>query len=207
MRKTIWSALTFFLFPTLTAMAEPWPEMTREREREMALSAAPEHLRAEAAVYVLGEKGFEKVRDSANGFACLVTRFGQVLGPVCYDAEGARTTLVANLRQAALKAAGTEPEKVTEIMAAEYESGQLEAPARPGIAYMLSHDFVSVDPETREAKKVYPPHLMFYAPYMKNEDIGALPDHTGSQVTPWVLSPGKPDAYIIVVPPEHRTEP
>ena len=49
---------------------------------------------------------------------------------------------------------------------------------------------------------VFAPHVMLYAPYMKNADIGALPEHRGSEAQPWILNEGKPWAYIIVVPKE-----
>lgn len=48
--------------------------MSEDREMAMALSAAPEHLRAEAGVYVLRESGFVRARDSRNGFTCIVNR-------------------------------------------------------------------------------------------------------------------------------------
>lgn len=187
----------------LAAEADTWQELTPEREIRLALSAAPEHLRPGAAVYVRGDKGFERVRESANGFACLVLRGGGIYAPVCYDREGARTTLLANLRQEALRASGITEEEVNAVLEREYAEGKLEAPTRPGIAYMLSQEFVEVDPETGETKQFFPPHLMFYAPYLTNEDIGATEADNGSYTKPWILSPGTPSAYVIVVPPEH----
>ena len=106
------------------------PELIdREKEIEMALSAAPEHLRKDAAVYVLQRGGYVKAREGSNGFTCLVER------------EGVKDTS---------------------------------------------------------------PHVMFYAPYMKNSDIGARPEHRGSQSQPWILNEGKPYAYIILVPKEKQ---
>src|ERR1700761_4373219 len=65
-----------------------------EREVELALSAAPEHLRAQATVYVYGAKGFEIARQGRNGFTCLVNRDAFFYGvaavkPTCWDPEGA----------------------------------------------------------------------------------------------------------------------
>ena len=110
-----------------------------------------------AAVYVLGPKGYEKAREGSNGFSCLVQRVRRVVSPVCYDAEGSRTTLLADFRREELKAAGMDETKVQEALAAEYEKGELKAPQRPGIAYMLSPDFYRVDPETREATRSFRP--------------------------------------------------
>jgi hypothetical protein len=58
-----------------SANAQPLPELlSREKEIALALSAAPEHLRQGAGVYALERDGFVKVRDSSNGFICIVNR-------------------------------------------------------------------------------------------------------------------------------------
>ena len=50
----------------------------RERQIALALSAAPTEVSSKAAVYVLGPKGYEKVREGTNGFSCLIERsFGR----------------------------------------------------------------------------------------------------------------------------------
>jgi hypothetical protein len=46
----------------------------RERQIELALSAAPTEVSSKAAVYILGAKGYEKAREGTNGFSCLVER-------------------------------------------------------------------------------------------------------------------------------------
>jgi hypothetical protein len=43
-----------------------------------------------------------------------------------------------------------------------------------------------------------PPHLMFYAPYVTDKDIGSPPS---ARNMPRVLRAGQPDAYIIVMAP------
>jgi len=42
-----------------------------------------------------------------------------------------------------------------------------------------------------------PPHLMFYAPYATDKDLGSPP---AARNMPRVIRPGRPDAYIIVIP-------
>jgi hypothetical protein len=76
------------------------PELLpREKEIELALSAAPEHLRKAAGVYVLERNGFVKARESTNGFTCIVNRDHPLsLKPVCFDAEGTATILPKILR-------------------------------------------------------------------------------------------------------------
>ena len=98
-----------------------------------------------------------------------------------------------------MTARGLAPAAVSDSIRSAYDQGRLKAPG-PGIAYMLSPDFVRVDQETGSVSAVFPPHLMFYAPYKTNEDIGALAEHDDSRVYPYVLSPGTPGAVVIVVP-------
>lgn len=85
-------------------------------------------------------------------------------------------------------------------MAAEYKAGKLLAPRRPGIAYMLSLEFKQYDPATGQGKQYFPSHVMFYAPYMKNSDIGALKEHFNSHSHVFILDEGEPGAYMIVTP-------
>jgi hypothetical protein len=42
-----------------------------------------------------------------------------------------------------------------------------------------------------------PSHLMFYAPYATEKDIGSPP---GGRNMPHLIRSGQPDAYIIVIP-------
>jgi hypothetical protein len=173
--------------------------LPREQEIALALRAAPEHLRAAATVYVWERGGYVKARSGSNGFSCLVHKEDGGTAPICYDAEGSQTTLLADLRRAELIERGKDPNEVKRILNEEYKAGKLLAPRKPGVAYMLSHDFMQHNPKTGKLEQVFPPHVMFYAPYMKNADIGALPEHRGSQTQPWILGEGQPNAYIIVV--------
>lgn len=175
-------------------------KLEREREIGLALTAAPEHLRNEAGVYVLQRGGYVKARDSHNGFNCLVLRGGNILGPICYDAEGSETNMKADMRNRELLEQGKSRQEVEKIIDGEYRAGKLLAPRRPGIAYMLSPDFKRYDPKTGEGKQFFPPHLMFYAPYLKNSDVGSKPEHFNSHSQLFILDEGKPGAYMIVVP-------
>src|SRR5688500_3947751 len=46
------------------------------QETQLALEAAPEHLRKAATVYVFGTDGYRKAKAGTNGFTCLVNRDG-----------------------------------------------------------------------------------------------------------------------------------
>jgi hypothetical protein len=206
--RTLFTALLLIAIPVISSGAEPQKAPTafsivldKEKEIEMALSAAPENLRTDAAVYLLGPKGYVKVRDSKNGFHCLVEREGEgTLGPICFDTEGSQTLMLAAFETAELALSGKSQEEIDKQIDADFKSGKLIAPRKPGIVYMLSTQFQQHNHATGEVKTVFPPHVMFYAPYMKNSDIGATKEDFGSLTRPWILNEGKPGAYIIVVP-------
>ncbi len=180
--------------------------MPRDQEIAMALSAAPVHLRKDATVYVLENGKYAKVRKGTNGFHCLVVRFGDIIAPYAYDQEGAETLMQADFRRAELIAQGKKLQEAQKIIAKEFKSGKLIAPRRSGVAYMLSADFVRHDHKTGKESQVFPPHVMFYAPYLKNSDIGALPEHFNSPDHVYVLNEGQPGALLIVVPKSNPAE-
>ncbi len=180
-------------------LPEGWVTYDRAREIEMALSAGPTHLRDKAGVYVLEKGRFDLVQPSSNGFTCIVHRVGRIQAPECYDAEGTASTLAVVLREMHLALEGKSQAEIERQVGEEYASGRLQAPKRAGIVYRLSREFVQHE-HGGSPKAVFPPHLMFYAPNLTNADIGALPEHFNDPAYPFVLSQGKPWAYIIVVP-------
>src|SRR6266481_935822 len=179
--------------------AQPLPELLpREKEIALALSAAPEHLRNDAGVYVLERNGFVKVRDSANGFTCIVNRdhpFNQK--PVCFDAEGTATILPKILRVGELLIHGKPMSEIDAEIAEGFRTGKYISPRRPGVAYMLSGDIRNFNPRTGKVES-FPPHVMFYAPNLTNADIGSKGD--GSDGMPFVAYQG-PQGYMIMMPP------
>lgn len=200
-RYTLGLVAAMTLLSTTHVMAGPFPagipQLDRQREITMALSAAPQELRADAGIYVLERSGYVLARASRNGFNCLVERDIQVTAPVCYDAEGSRTSLLASLERARIMMTGVDTPSIDRMIDAEYKSGRLRAPTKTGIAYMLSRDFVRRDPKTGEAKTLFPPHVMVYAPYLRNEDIGVSKEFVRSTTHVWVEAEGKPDACLV----------
>jgi len=194
------------LTATGLAQSDNKPELIeREREIAMALSAAPAHLRDGAAVYVLQRGGYVKAREGSNGFTCLVEREGvKDTAPICFDREGSETTLLMVLMKMRWIEQGKGEREVERLIDEAYRTGKLLAPRKQGVAYMLSSEFKTHDHKSGKMVTVFSPHVMFYAPYMKNEDIGARPEHRGSESQPWILNEGKPWAYIIVVPKEKQ---
>ncbi len=171
------------------------PLMEQGREVEMALSAAPEDLRAAAGVYVLQRSGFVKVRESRNGFNCVVERRSGHLAPKCYDAEGSASTLHASLKRGELLTRGLDPVEVEKRIDEEYRAGRLRAPTKAGIVYMLATD----DNYQDQAGKTHHlgGHIMVYAPFLKNSDIGVSAEQQWSPAHVWVQYEGRPDAYLI----------
>jgi len=112
--------------------------LPREKEIELALSAAPEHLRKGAAIYVLERTGFVKIRDSANGFTCIVNRDHPLnQKPVCFDTEGTVAILPKILRVGELLMQGKPMSKIDAEIAEGFRTGKYISPRRPGVAYML----------------------------------------------------------------------
>ncbi len=179
---------------------QPLPELlSREKEIELALSAAPEHLRKDAGVYVLQRNGFVKVRDSANGFTCIVNRDHPLnWKPVCFDAEGTATILPKVLRVGELLMQGTPMSKIDAEIAEGFRTGKYISPRRPGVAYMFSGDIRNFNPQTGKVES-FPPHVMFYAPNLTNADLGTTPEALAKDPSlPFVAYQG-PHGFIIVL--------
>jgi hypothetical protein len=177
-------------------------------EFELALSAGPEHLRADATVYVFGTRGYDRVKAGTNGFTCLVNRDGlqagdQTLRPTCWDAEGGITIVPVMLRVGELLAQGKSADDVRRDIDAGFNDGRFTSPHKAGIAYMLRGD-VQLDPQTREVSgQSFPPHYMIYAPGVSNRDIGiseaASKDYFALPFVYAGYSGGTRTGYIIVL--------
>lgn len=169
--------------------------VTREQKIKLAESAAPVEISAKAAVYVLERGGYEKVREGTNGFSCLVDRQTPWNSePTCFDAEGSATTLPTRLFVEQERAKGKTEDVIKSELADGYKTGRFKPPGKPGIVYMLSDNiFLMLNDRILHA----PPHLMFYAPYATEKDLGAPPP---ARNMPRLIRAGQPDAYIVVMP-------
>jgi len=167
---------------------------TEAAEIALALSALPEPMRAAAAVHVLGPKGYRKVREGSSGINCLVERSRpEAQEPICWDREGSETILPVVYARAEWRVAGMKEDETERRINEGFTTGRFRAPRRGGVAYMLSTENYVFNGQ-RVIR--YHPHVMCYAPYVTNADIGA----TGKDPNaPWVLNEGSPHAYIIIV--------
>jgi hypothetical protein len=169
----------------------------REERIKLAESAAPPEISTKATVYVLDRTGYAKVRDGESGFSCFVDRQTPLnLEPTCFDVEGSATTLPTRIFAEECRAKGEREDQISAEIEAGYKSGKLLAPRKPGIVYMMSDSGVLYIAEKNLLVHI-PPHLMFYAPYATDKDIGSPPPAANM---PHVIRAGQPDAYIIVVP-------
>jgi peptidase S41-like protein len=154
-----------------------------------------------------------------NGMSCIVVRSdGQmpkrpfrndIYWPVCYDAEGSKTLLQDYLYAAELRARGMGSKQVHFEVTRRFGTpppvaqrgaphGAYPNPARAGIAYMTAPIMRGfADSNVPDPMTMNLPHYMFYAPNVKDSDIGGKPF---SQY-PFILSmsPGRDDVIILMV--------
>jgi hypothetical protein len=185
--------------------SQPLPALfPRDKEIELALSAAPEHLRKGAGVYILERNGYVKVRESTNGFTCIVNRDHPLsLKPVCFDAEGTATILPKILRVGELLMQGKPVSEIDAEIAEGFRTGKYISPRRAGVAYMLSGDIRNYNPHTGKVDS-FPPHVMFYAPNLTNADLGTTQEALAKDPSlPFVAYQG-PHGYIIMLAGEKQ---
>ena len=177
------------------------PGALLEREKEIALakSAGLPEWTEQADIYWLRADGFVKVQSGTNGFSCLVIRERPgTQHPVCYDPEGTRAIVPRFLEEAKLRAAGRTEEEIIAASTAAFRSGKYSAPKRAGIGYMLSREnYVWIGSSARW----FPPHLMIYAPNLKNADIGVVMNRM--PLSPMIIDEGTPHAQIVAVVPDN----
>jgi hypothetical protein len=183
-------------------------KMPEALEMRFALSAAPPHLRENATVYLLDpHKGYAVGHQGTNGVSCIVVRTDwqwadpplrdDVYWPVCYDSEGSKTLLQDYLYAAELRAQDMDASQVHEAVTKRFGTAAFPNPSRTGVAYMIApimRGFThGPTPVTMNM-----PHYMFYAPNLKDADIGG---NGFSKQYPFVLgmSQGRDDYIILLV--------
>jgi hypothetical protein len=170
--------------------------MSRERETALAMSAGPQNIADEATVYVLEASGYVKARAGKNGFTCLVVRdTPSDLAPVCHDPEGSRTVVPRLLAEAKLRAEGKSDTEIRAAINEGLRNGTYQLPQRVGIAYMLSTENTGLV----DGRIIHPrPHVMFYAPFLWMQDIGARQSDIFHPDLPVVVSEGEFNAYVVM---------
>ena len=184
-------------------------KMPQPLEVRFALSALPPHLREGATTYVLDPAaGYVLAQRGTNGFSCIVMRTewawpqlafrDDIYVPICYDAEGSRKMLPVWMDAARMRATGLTPRQVYGGIMSKFSDGTYRRPARTGISYMTTPLMRSYPaPDATEVMTMSLPHYMFYAPNVKDVDIGGKPLSQYPFVLP--MGPGPHDVIILLV--------
>ncbi|HEY2981558.1 MAG TPA: hypothetical protein VGJ22_10280 [Anaerolineales bacterium] len=160
-------------------------QMPAELETRFALSALPAALRDKATVYLLDPKqGYLLSRQGTSGVTCLVERTvwemtdfrDDIYIPLGYDTVGTKAHLRVIMDTAALRAQGMGPAALKAEIEKRYKNKTYHAPEKPGLSYMVAPVMRALGPPDMSVHTMSMPHLMFYAPSITNEDIGAVPD-------------------------------
>lgn len=157
----------------------------RAAEIALARSAAPAAISAGASVLVLEPHGYVTAIEGKNGFVCVVERGWmspfdapqfwnpKLRGPICYNAEAARSILPMTYKRTALVLAGQSREDIKKNIVAALAAKQLPPLELGAMSYMMSKQGYLDDKAGH-----WIPHLMFYT--ARNVDWGA--NQTGSPV-------------------------
>ena len=160
-------------------------QMPAKLETQFVLSALPPAMRDRATVYLLDpKKGYQLSRQGTSGVACLVERTvweladfrNDIYIPLCYDAAGTKTYLKVIMDTATLRAQGMSPGALKAEVENRYKNKTYKVPEKAGLSYMVAPVMRTVGPPDMKVHTMPMPHLMFYAPSITNEDIGAVPN-------------------------------
>ena len=153
-------------------------------ELRFALSALPPALRGAATVYRLDvRQGYVLAQRGTGGVSCLVQRTAweqadfrdDIYVPRCYDAAGSATYLEVLRDAEALRIRGMAAPTLKVEIQRRYDTKRYRAPEKAGLSYMLSPLMRTWLPD-QTVRTMSVPHVMFYAPGVTDEDIGALPN-------------------------------
>jgi hypothetical protein len=183
--------------------------MPAELETSYALSAAPPQLRDKATVYLLDPaKGYQLAKQGTSGVTCIVQRTAwelvdfrdDIYIPLCYDTAGTKTYLKYIMDVADLRVQGLDPQELKAEIEKRYADGTYKVPEKAGVSYMVAPVMRTVGPPDMKVHTMPMPHVMFYAPHITNEDLGAVPDlnDPASLLNPFIDRQGNAEqSYMI----------
>jgi hypothetical protein len=179
----------------------PPVRLSRAEEIAFARNAAPELVAAKAAVWVLGDKGYEKASEGTNGYGCIVQRGtnGQSLIPRCDDAGGVAALFPVFALLEEMRAQGRTVAEYRAAVAEGYRTGKFKAPPQGGFSYMYSIDAFFV---TDSGTKVdFTPHVMVFWPYCDARALGVEKPEQLRETHMSLLDIGSPECHLIVNTP------
>ena len=184
-------------------------QMPAKLETQFALSAAPPGLRDRATVHLLDpRKGYHLSRQGTSCVTCIVQRTSwehadfrdDIYIPLCYDAVGTKTYLKFIMDAAALRAQGMSAAALKGEIETRYRDKTYKVPEKAGLSYMVAPIMRTFGPPDMKVHTMSMPHVMFYAPHLTNEDIGAVPDLSvhSSLLHPFIDKQGNAEqSYVI----------
>jgi hypothetical protein len=146
----------------------PYRIASIEEEIDLARSAAPPSISADAEVLVLGDQGYKRAIAGKNGFVCIVERSwgagfedpqfwnAKIRGPICFNSIAARSALASYLARTKDVLAGHTTQELIHLA----EVSQAKAtwiPAPGAMCYMMSKLGHLSDSDGH-----WHPHLMFF---------------------------------------------
>lgn len=181
MKRTIAvSAVALILVPAMvtgqTSEDAAAPVLSEAEEIALARSAAPARVSGDATIMVVRGNRYAVAEGGSNGNTCLVARSQELsLEPICYDREASVTILPIELRRFELRRAGASAAEIDARIDAAMEAGELRAPSRPAMAYMMSPGQVLYSDDGRQVGR-WMPHLHIYYPNLRSADVGLFGD-------------------------------
>jgi hypothetical protein len=174
--------------------ASNFVELPQELEIELALSALPEGLRADATVYVRDpKKGFVVHRQGSNDWITFVARTSvrffqadwdyeypsdQII-PQAHGKVGQAHHVIPYFDIERMRIEGVPATEAKTIIRARFADGTYKAPTQAGTSYMLApiHRAYMEPAKSNLIMTVSFPHHMPYAPHMEAAKLGALDPH------------------------------
>jgi hypothetical protein len=199
MVKVLFMLVTISSCESLMAQRALPALLPRDSEVALAESAAPADIARQASIFVLQRGGFTLQRHGNTGFTCFVARAepGE-LEPICYfDEESSHMLVAREFLEQRLREEGLSDAQVDAEIGQRYRRGELRPTQNFGLAYMLSPCNRVTDQSGHLVSEH--PHLMFYAPYATNRQLGlSRPKEHGTEYAPFILFEGEPWAFLIV---------
>lgn len=182
-----------------TVIAGPDSALRTEAcEAALALSALPARLRDDANTYVWKDGEYRLTGTGDGKFHCFVARNHTAsIIPQCFTASGVDNIMAGEVFKSELVMKGTRPDEAVAAFEEKVANGEFVAPDAPGINYMMSA-YNWIYQSTRDEFIPVPPHVMFFAPDVEPDDVGAatFPEAVAQKGIPMVVESGI-HAYMV----------
>jgi hypothetical protein len=175
--------------------------IARDREMALARSAGPATVADSADIWVLGDRGYEKVVAGSNGYGCIVQRglAGQHLIPRCDDASGAAAFYPVYQMIEEFRRAGRTFGDARRAIVDGFKSGRFKEPRFGGLSYMYSVDAVFTSASGQRVE--FTPHVMIYWPGCNVKQLG-MSESSGMRGTGLgFVDYGTPECTLIINTP------